>query len=102
VPQGQALLLSRSGRKRCRRLLPSQIPLSKGRDGRGLKTMEEIMRLLTISELSRYSCTTLRALAARMASAIAALPPGSIERDNAFVNLRTIRWVLARRELSPR
>jgi len=60
------------------------------------------MRLPTINELSFYSRATLHALAAQMASAIAALPPGSTERANAFVNLRTIRWVLSRRELSPR
>ena len=59
------------------------------------------MRLLTVSELSGYSSATLRALAAQMANAIASLPQGSIERDTALVNLRTIRWVLARRELSP-
>jgi hypothetical protein len=63
--------------------------------------MEETMRLLTISELSRYSRATLHALAAQMASAIAALPSGSPERANALVNLRIIRFVLARRELSP-
>lgn len=59
------------------------------------------MRLFTTSELSRYSCATLRTLAARVASAIAALPEGSTERDTAFVNLRNIRWVLSRRALSP-
>lgn len=58
------------------------------------------MRLLTINELSRYSRATLHALAAQMASAIAALPQGSIERTNALINLRTIRWVLAHRELA--
>ena len=60
------------------------------------------MRLLTINELNRYSCATLHALAAQMAKAIAMLPAGSIEHDTALVNLRTIRWVLSRRELSPR
>jgi hypothetical protein len=64
--------------------------------------MEETMRLLTINELNGYSRATLQALAGQMASAIAALPPGSPDRANAFVNLRTIQWVLSRRELSPR
>jgi hypothetical protein len=63
--------------------------------------MEEIMQLLTISELSRYSCATLRELAVRMEYAVAALPLGSVERDNAFINLRAIRWLLAQRALSP-
>jgi len=59
------------------------------------------MRLFSIGELSRYSCATLRELAARMASAIAVLPQGSVERRIAFDNLRLIRFVLAQRLLSP-
>jgi hypothetical protein len=62
---------------------------------------EKKMRILTITELSRYSCATLRDLAARMEGAVVALPVGSIERDNAFINLRAIRWVQSRRLLTP-
>jgi hypothetical protein len=29
------------------------------------------------------------------------LPEGSVERENALINLRNIRWVLARRHLAP-
>lgn len=59
------------------------------------------MQVFTISELNRYSCATLRELAARMEIALANLPAGSPERDTAFQNLRSIRWVLARRAPSP-
>lgn len=59
------------------------------------------MRHLTINELRHYSSTALRVLAAQMQTALSALPQGSPDYDAAFMNLRTIRWVLARRELSP-
>jgi hypothetical protein len=50
--------------------------------------MEETMRILAITELSRYWSTTLQGLEARTATAVAALPQGSAERDIAFANLR--------------
>ena len=56
------------------------------------------MRIFSISELSRYSCATLRALEARMQMALAALPEDAIERHFALENLRNIRRVLACRQ----
>lgn len=73
----------------------------KGRDERGLETMEETVRLMCINELDRYSSATLWALAARMECALAALPLGTIERDYALLNLGAIRRLLASREPSP-
>ena len=55
------------------------------------------MRIFSTSELSRYSCATLRALEARMRQAILALPEHAIERDFALENLRNIRRVLISR-----
>lgn len=56
------------------------------------------MPIFTVSELSRYSNVTLRALQLRMQSILAALPEDAPERHLALVNLRTIRRVLVLRE----
>jgi hypothetical protein len=63
--------------------------------------MEEPMRVLTLAELMRLTRIELCALAAQMTNALANYPEGSTEREAALTNLRNIRWVLARRDLSP-
>jgi hypothetical protein len=64
-------------------------------------TMEETMRVLTISELMRLTRIELCQLAARIANELPSFPEGSVERANAEANLRNIRFVLARRDFSP-
>ena len=78
-----------SSRRKCRR--------PEGRDRRGLKTMEETMRIFTVSELSCYSSVTLRTLETRMRSIADALPEDQPDRRLALTNLWTIRRVLALR-----
>jgi hypothetical protein len=63
--------------------------------------MEETMRVLTLTELMRLTRTELCALAAQVTNALADYPEGSPEREAAQINLRNIRWALARRDLSP-
>jgi hypothetical protein len=74
--------------------------LSEGRDWRG-RTMEETMRVLTITELMRLTRIELCQLAARIANELPSFPEGSAERANAEATLRNIRFVLARRDFSP-
>jgi predicted Rossmann-fold nucleotide-binding protein len=64
-------------------------------------TMEETMRVLTLTELMRLTRTELFALAARMTTALLEFPEGSYERATAHVNLWNIRQVPARRDFSP-
>jgi hypothetical protein len=64
-------------------------------------TMEEKMRVLTITELMRLTRIELCQLAARIANELPSFPEGSVERANAAANLRNIRFVLARRDFSP-
>jgi hypothetical protein len=66
-----------------------------------VRTMEETMRVLTLNELMRLTRTELCGLAAQITNALVELPEGSTERLNAQINLRNIRSVLARRDLSP-
>lgn len=66
-----------------------------------VETMEETMRVLTLNELMRLTRTELCGLAAQITNALVELPEGSTERLNAQINLRNIRSVLARRDLSP-
>jgi hypothetical protein len=66
-----------------------------------VKTMEETMRVLTLTELMRLTRTELFALAARMTTALSEFPEGSYEYAAAYVNLRNIRAALARRDFSP-
>jgi hypothetical protein len=56
-----------------------------------VETMEETMRVHTITELMRLTRTKLCALAAQIAGALAGFPEGSAERLNAQLNLRNIR-----------
>jgi hypothetical protein len=64
--------------------------------------MEETMRVLTITELMRLTRTELCALLTRITNDLPDFPEGSDERANAHVNLRNIRFVLARRDLARR
>jgi hypothetical protein len=80
---------------------PSLGPPPEGRDWRGRKTMKETMRVLTITELMRLTRTELCALLTRITNDLPALPEGSVERVNAHVNVRNIRYVLSRRDLKP-
>jgi hypothetical protein len=66
-----------------------------------VETMEETMRVYTINELMRLIRTELCAFAAQITHALAELPEGSTERLNALINLRNIRRVMMRRDLSP-
>ena len=66
-----------------------------------VETMEETMRVLTLTELMRLTRIELCALAAQMTKALTEFPEGSTERLNAQINLRNIRAVLARRDFSP-
>jgi hypothetical protein len=63
--------------------------------------MEETMRVLTITELMRLTRTELCALLTRINNDLPVLPESSAERANAHINLRNIRFVLARRDPSP-
>jgi hypothetical protein len=63
--------------------------------------MEETMQVLTINDLMRLTRTELCALAQRITNELPNFPAGSPERANAFANLRNIRSILARRDLSP-
>lgn len=59
------------------------------------------MRTLTITELMRLTRIELCTLAVRITTELAILPEGSPERETALINLRNIRFVLARRDWSP-
>jgi hypothetical protein len=80
---------------------PELWPPSEGRDRRGQKLMEEKMRVLTINELMRMTRIELCTLFTQIAGELSAFPEGSPDRDNALINLRNIRWALARRDFSP-
>jgi hypothetical protein len=64
------------------------------------KTMEEIMRVLTLLELMRLTRMELCDLMVQIANALRNYPEGSVERQNAITNLRNIARILANRELS--
>ncbi len=59
------------------------------------------MRVLTLTELMRMTRTELCSLAARIAAELPTYREGSPHRTTACINLRNIRAVLARRDLSP-
>jgi len=59
------------------------------------------MRVYTLKELFRLTRVELFALHHRIASRLAQLPEGSDERGIALTNLRNIRRVLARPNLTP-
>jgi hypothetical protein len=63
--------------------------------------MEETMRVYLINELLRLTRSELCSLLAQISSALPTFPEGSPERTAAYINLRNIRSVLARRDLSP-
>jgi len=63
--------------------------------------MEETMRVLTLNELMRLTRTELCGLAAQITAALATFREGSPQRTAAYINLRNIRAVLARRDFSP-
>jgi hypothetical protein len=63
--------------------------------------MEETMRVMTINELLRLTRKELCDLAAHITAALPDYAAGSAEQANALINLRNIRWVLARRDYSP-
>ena len=59
------------------------------------------MRVLTINELMRMTRNELCGLAARITAVLPTYREGSPQRTAALINLRNIRWALARRDLSP-
>jgi hypothetical protein len=59
------------------------------------------MRALTIIELMSLTRTQLTDLLVRMTAALRDLPEDSAEREIALINLRNIRWVLMRHDLTP-
>ncbi len=59
------------------------------------------MRVLTINELMRITRIELCAPYTQIAGELSAFPEGSPDRDNALINLRIIRWVVARRGPAP-
>jgi hypothetical protein len=80
---------------------PELWPPSEGRDRRGQKLMEEKMRVLTINELLRMTRKELCDLLAHITALLSTYREGSPARTAAFINLRNIRWALARRDFSP-
>ncbi|MGH9563195.1 MAG: hypothetical protein ACRD3S_17210 [Terracidiphilus sp.] len=65
-----------------------------------VQTMEETLRVLTINELMRLTRTELCSLAAQITVKLSTFRAGSPQRTTAYVNLRNIRAVLARRDFS--
>jgi hypothetical protein len=65
------------------------------------KTMEATMRVLSIKELMRLTRIELTDLYVRIANALPDMPEGSANRQIALINLRNIRSVLARHDLTP-
>jgi hypothetical protein len=63
--------------------------------------MEETMRVLTLAELMRLTRIELCDLLTRITTALPEFPERSTERQNALINLRNIRSMLARRDFSP-
>ena len=81
---------------------PELWPPSEGRDRRGQKLMGEEMRVLTINELMRMTRKELCGLAAHISARLPTYREGSAARTAALINLRNIRWALARRAPAPR
>ena len=79
---------------------PGALASSEGRDRRGQKLMEEKMRVLTINELLRMTRKELCDLAAHIAAALPIYREGSPGRIT-LINLRSIRWALARQNPRP-
>src|ERR1700730_18604265 len=89
-----ALLLCRSGRKRCSRELQAPLPRCPWPE-----PMEETMRGLSRGELSRCTRPELAALLRRIAAELPRLAEGPRELRNAHITLQNIRRALARPEL---
>ena len=66
-----------------------------------VKTMEEIMRVLTQAELSRMTRTELLALLRRLSTALPDLRESSAELRDAHANLMNIRRALVKPSLPP-
>jgi hypothetical protein len=66
-----------------------------------VEMMEETMRVLTINELMRLTRIELCDLLAKITAALPTFREGSPQRTTAYINLRNIRAVLARRDFSP-
>src|SRR5258708_885299 len=66
-----------------------------------VETMEETMRVLTLNELMRLTRTELCGLLAQITAVLPTFREGSPQRTAAYINLRNIRAVLARRDFSP-
>jgi hypothetical protein len=66
-----------------------------------VETMEKKMQVLTLNELMRMTRTELCGLAAKITAALPTVREGSPQRTAAYINLRNIRAVLARRDYSP-
>jgi hypothetical protein len=89
-----ALLLSRSGRKRCSRLLRRIGLPQEGRETCGQNEGEKINEAAEPYELERLTRNQLLALLRQIASALPELPEGSRERQIALTNLQRIRLKL--------
>jgi hypothetical protein len=63
--------------------------------------MEEAMQLFTMTELMRLTRKELCDLSGWITTLLPTLPEGSVEQQNARINLRNIRRVLARRDHAP-
>ena len=59
------------------------------------------MRVLSIKELMRLTRVELIDLYVRITNALPDMPEGSQNRQIALINLRNIRWVLTRHDLTP-
>jgi hypothetical protein len=66
-----------------------------------VKTMEETVQVLPLNELMRMTRTELCGLAAKINAALPTFREGSPQRTAAYINLRNIHAVLARRDFSP-
>jgi hypothetical protein len=62
--------------------------------------MEEIMRVLTLCELMRFSRAKLKSLLDLFSAVLPTLPEGSLDRRIALINLRNIKTELSRRDMT--
>jgi hypothetical protein len=66
-----------------------------------VETMEETMRVLTLTELMRLTRMELCELIRKITTDLPSYVEGSPARHNALITLQNIRYVLGRRDLSP-
>jgi hypothetical protein len=76
------------------------VALAQGCGWRSQKTMEEIMRVLTLVELMRLSRIELCDLLSQVTKSLPELSIGTIERNHALTNLLNIVRILSGRELA--